>query len=335
MRAGVMAMRTVLLALLLAGAASPALAAGDGGPWGHGNRGDRGEQAAQSSDNGDNEARPRRAERAAPHRENVNVNANSNTPNEPRQGMVRQRQFEGGPAMEQGGPRAFGGQFHRPQQQPPVEMPAAEPQRNVEAKVIHAPRARSQGFEERNVGRGGGARFRTVDDQPAVGGSSIEERNMRHAPGVMQNGGLVEQRRDTPHVFQNRERRISRTPVFGTEPPAPRTATVAAARPSHHWQTSWRNDHRYDWQNWRRHHRSSFRLGFYYDPFGWDYLRYGVGWRMWPSYYRSSFWLNDPWQYRLPPVYGPYRWIRYFDDALLVNIYTGEVVDIEYDFFWS
>jgi Ni/Co efflux regulator RcnB len=63
-------------------------------------------------------------------------------------------------------------------------------------------------------------------------------------------------------------------------------------------------------------------------------MRYGIGWRLWPSYYRNSFWLNDSWQYRLPPAYGPYRWIRYYNDALLVNIYTGEVVDVEYDVFW-
>ena len=51
-------------------------------------------------------------------------------------------------------------------------------------------------------------------------------------------------------------------------------------------------------------------------------------------YYGSSYWLNDPWQYRLPPAYGPYRWVRYWDDALLVNIYTGEVVDVIHNFFW-
>ena len=31
---------------------------------------------------------------------------------------------------------------------------------------------------------------------------------------------------------------------------------------------------------------------------------------------------------------GPYRWVRYYDDALLVDIYSGEVVDVIYDFFW-
>ena len=164
-------------------------------------------------------------------------------------------------------------------------------------------------------------------------GRTIEERNLRTAPGV-RDGGLVETRRSTPGVFTPRERRVSRTPVWGTEPPAPRSALTARANPAHRWRGDWRHDRRYDWRDYRRRHHDRFRFAFYYDPFGWNYLRYGVGWRMWPSYYRSNYWLNDPWQYRLPPAYGPYRWIRYHNDALLVNIYTGEVVDVEYDFFW-
>jgi hypothetical protein len=36
----------------------------------------------------------------------------------------------------------------------------------------------------------------------------------------------------------------------------------------------------------------------------------------------------------LPPAYGPYRWVRYYNDALLVDIYTGRVVDTVYDIFW-
>ena len=50
--------------------------------------------------------------------------------------------------------------------------------------------------------------------------------------------------------------------------------------------------------------------------------------------YGNRYWINDPWQYRLPEAYGPYRWVRYYDDALLVDIYSGEVVDVMYDFFW-
>jgi hypothetical protein len=104
---------------------------------------------------------------------------------------------------------------------------------------------------------------------------------------------------------------------------------------SHHrWSGDWRHDHRYDWRNYRDRHRTIFRIGHYYDPYGWGYRRFSTGFNLWPSYYGSSFWLNDPWQYRLPPAYGPYRWVRYYDDALLVNIYSGEVVDVVYNFFW-
>lgn len=100
------------------------------------------------------------------------------------------------------------------------------------------------------------------------------------------------------------------------------------------WGTQWRGDRRYDWQDWRRHHHSSFHIGFYSDPFGYGYQRLGYGWQLFPSYYQSNYWLRDPWQYRLPPVYGPYRWVRYYDDALLVDTWSGEVVDVIYDFFW-
>ena len=100
------------------------------------------------------------------------------------------------------------------------------------------------------------------------------------------------------------------------------------------WSSDWRRDHRYDWRNYRQRHRSLFQLGRYYDPYGWNYRRFSIGFSLRPSYYSSNFWLDDPWMYRLPPAYGPYRWVRYYDDALLVNIYTGQVVDVLNNFFW-
>ena len=102
----------------------------------------------------------------------------------------------------------------------------------------------------------------------------------------------------------------------------------------HDWSRNWRKDHRYDWHRHRSRYSSLFRLGSYYDPYGWGYRRWSIGFSLWPSYYGSNYWLDDPWMYRLPPVYGPYRWVRYYDDALLVNTYTGQVVDVIYNFFW-
>lgn len=100
------------------------------------------------------------------------------------------------------------------------------------------------------------------------------------------------------------------------------------------WSTDWRRDTRYNWYDYRSRYSSLYNLGRYYDPYGWGYRRFSIGFSLWPSYYGSSFWLDDPWRYRLPPAYGPYRWIRYYDDALLVNIYTGQVVDVIHNVFW-
>ena len=100
------------------------------------------------------------------------------------------------------------------------------------------------------------------------------------------------------------------------------------------WSKDWRKDHRYDWWDYRNRYRSIYRLGRYHDPYGWGYRRWSIGYNLWPSHYGSGYWLNDPWMYRLPPAYGPYRWVRYYDDALLVNIYTGQVIDVVYNFFW-
>jgi hypothetical protein len=105
-------------------------------------------------------------------------------------------------------------------------------------------------------------------------------------------------------------------------------------RDGRRWSGDWRRDHRYDWRNHRSRYSSIFRLGRYYDPYRHGYRRFSIGFTLWPSYYGSNYWLDDPWQYRLPPAYGPYRWVRYYDDALLVNIYSGQVVDVIHNFFW-
>lgn len=98
----------------------------------------------------------------------------------------------------------------------------------------------------------------------------------------------------------------------------------------------WRDDHRYDWRDYRARHRSTFHLPRYYAPHSWSYgyRRFSVGFRLDSLLFGSSYWIADPYYYRLPPAYGPYRWVRYYDDALLVDVRTGEVIDVVYDIFW-
>jgi hypothetical protein len=148
---------------------------------------------------------------------------------------------------------------------------------------------------------------------------------------VREDRSLRQHDRPLPRVMQTRVPVVSTTPREGTQPPL-RTESRPMTAPQ--WSTSWRHSDRYDWQNHRRRHRSLFHLGFYFDPFGWGYSPYQIGWRMWPSYYTSRYWLNDPWQYRLPYAPPGYRWVRYWDDAVLVDTWSGEVVDVIYNFFW-
>jgi hypothetical protein len=101
------------------------------------------------------------------------------------------------------------------------------------------------------------------------------------------------------------------------------------------WNRGWRNDRRYDWQRWRYSNRNIYRLPAYYAPYrGWNYRRFSIGFALQPLFYSQRYWIGDPWQYRLPPAPYGTQWVRYYNDVLLVDIYTGRVIDVIYDFFW-
>ncbi|MBU0863990.1 MAG: RcnB family protein [Alphaproteobacteria bacterium] len=73
----------------------------------------------------------------------------------------------------------------------------------------------------------------------------------------------------------------------------------------------------------------------YYSPYrNHRYTRFSIGFSLGSLFYSSRYWINDPWQYRLPPAYDGYRWVRYYNDAILVDTYSGQVVDVIHDFFW-
>ena len=102
----------------------------------------------------------------------------------------------------------------------------------------------------------------------------------------------------------------------------------------HRWDTNrWRNDNRYDWRRWRDTHHDLFRWP-YRAPRGYNYRSVYRGFFLEPFFYGSSYWLDDPYEYRLPPVEWPLRWVRYYDDALLVDVTSGEVVDVIQGFFF-
>ena len=86
---------------------------------------------------------------------------------------------------------------------------------------------------------------------------------------------------------------------------------------------------------YRYSNRNRFHIGPYYSPYrNYGYSRFSIGVFLDPFFYDQRYWIGDPWQYRLPPAEPGTEWVRYYNDVLLVDVYTGEVIDVIYDFFW-
>jgi len=332
-------MRKFLAFMLLASAATaPALAAGEPGErhgWQH-------SSSSQSSDDKGN--RSNENERPRANRGGDNDHGNSGQQQEQRHRdvpVMRVQSNDGGNAGNGGERRFHNGvvnRFSSGGQDTTVEPTHHDTRRGVTTNV------RS---DEPTPHRGPRIVEPTIGSQDAP--DSVrdwrrgERRQLGTGPKIVEPGDVAVQpttthtlrdtHRSVPSVFRDRVPIVSRTPREGTQP---ELRTERRRTQSVNWNTShWRSDHRYDWKNHRRHHRSLFHLGIYFDPFGWNYRPYQIGWRLWPNYYNSSnYWLNDPWQYRLPYAPPGYRWIRYYDDAILVDTWNGQVVDVIYNFFW-
>lgn len=91
------------------------------------------------------------------------------------------------------------------------------------------------------------------------------------------------------------------------------------------------NDRNHRWGNndWTSYRNSNPRL---YSGAGWRapfrYTRFGVGARIAPAYFGSAYWIRDPWRFRLPVAYAGTRWVRHYNDVILVDYRRGRVVRI-------
>ena len=110
--------------------------------------------------------------------------------------------------------------------------------------------------------------------------------------------------------------------------------------PNGQWQGGqFRGQDRADHRNWGQLQRNvyaqrRFHFGSYERPRGWYYRRWGFG-EFLPWYFWSqNYWINDYAYFGLP--YPPYGcvWIRYGDDALLIDSYTGQVVEAIYGLYY-
>jgi hypothetical protein len=209
----------------------------------------------------------------------------------------------------------------------------SQSQSQAQSQVQTQQRGDRQQFD-RAQQRAADARQQVIDRQTQVEPKTVRPPSFDRDSNAAQRDARMQQvhQRIDQHVQDVRHPPVvSNTPSPGTQPPLRREVRRT---PTVQWNTSWRNNHRYDWHNYRHHHHSLFHLGFYFDPYGWGYSPFQIGWRLWPNYYSSNYWINDPWMYRLPYAPPGYVWVRYWNDALLVDTWSGTVVDMIPGFFW-
>lgn len=91
----------------------------------------------------------------------------------------------------------------------------------------------------------------------------------------------------------------------------------------------WGND---DWRRYRDGNRALYARGNWRAPFRYQRFRPGV--RIRPAYYGQRYVIADPWRYRLPAAAGYQRWVRHYDDLLLVDVRRGSVLRVIPGFYW-
>lgn len=89
---------------------------------------------------------------------------------------------------------------------------------------------------------------------------------------------------------------------------------------------------RNDWSDWRSRNRAVFARGEWRAPF--RYTPFRAGLRISPVYYGPRYYLADPWRYHLPPAAYNQRWVRHYNDLLLVDVRRGIVIDVIRNFYW-
>ena len=106
------------------------------------------------------------------------------------------------------------------------------------------------------------------------------------------------------------------------------------------------SDHHNRWHG-GRHHNSNFdrmrrvfkaphryRFGSYHRPHGWYRHRWTFGDFLPRIFFAPNYWITDYYAFGLDYPPPGTIWVRYGDDALLIDRYTGEVIEVVYGIFY-
>jgi len=77
-----------------------------------------------------------------------------------------------------------------------------------------------------------------------------------------------------------------------------------------------------------------YRVGSYQAPQGYTYRRWSYGQSLPAIYFSRGYWITNYYSYGLfAPPYG-LVWVRFGPDALLIDQYTGEIIQVDYGVFY-
>lgn len=93
-----------------------------------------------------------------------------------------------------------------------------------------------------------------------------------------------------------------------------------------------RQEYREDWQDYRKDHRNVFRGQRFNAPF--KYRTFNTGVRLNSGYYAPRYYVNNYSTYRLRAPGVNQRYVRHYNDLLLVNVRNGVVVRSYRNFYW-
>lgn len=87
-----------------------------------------------------------------------------------------------------------------------------------------------------------------------------------------------------------------------------------------------------DWRDYRRTNRDYYRGGNWRSDY--RYRSFSPGVTLGFGYYQPRYYVNDYNRYRLANPGFNRRWVRHYNDVLLVNIRTGRVITVHRNFYW-
>jgi Ni/Co efflux regulator RcnB len=77
-----------------------------------------------------------------------------------------------------------------------------------------------------------------------------------------------------------------------------------------------------------------YHFGVYNAPPGYVYRRWTFGEQLPSIYFAQQFWITNYLNFGLVAPPGGYEWVRYGPDALLIDVNTGQIIQVEYGLFY-